>query len=315
MSALDHDAVAEDRVGLRRRADRTLGLDKPSAIELLRGWSGRTDDPAFPDIAERLAYLPLALQLAGAQMRGGGHTGGEWLQNFDGIARLRMGKDTLARHDSMELCYGESFRMLTGKSQEFYKTLAIFRENNSIPRDVVLELWRHLSPGSLTVPDFEETLRDLRGMGLIEYTQQESGRRTIAVHDLLHEYTCKRFGSADDVAQLHGELLDAFNPGRAPWWEVPNDPDRYLYDNIAYHLVEARRTEDLFGLLLEIRWLQARLSDADVGSLVSDFRLALKSGPDKRGAPRSSWSAEPSSSRPACWPGPRASSGTSSTAA
>lgn len=42
-------------------------LEPEQAVALLREWAKR-DDPALPDIAKRLGYLPLALKLAGTQL-------------------------------------------------------------------------------------------------------------------------------------------------------------------------------------------------------------------------------------------------------
>ena len=73
------------------------------------------------------------------------------------------------------------------------------------------------------------------------------------------------------LAAAHGRLVDGYR-SRCPdgsWWRGPNDG--YFFENIAYHLAGANRTQELNRLLLDYDWLRTRLARSGIIGLLADF--------------------------------------------
>jgi WD40 repeat protein len=73
------------------------------------------------------------------------------------------------------------------------------------------------------------------------------------------------------LAAAHGRLVDGYR-SRCPdgsWWRGPNDG--YFFENIAYHLAGANRTQELNRLLLDYDWLRTRLAFSGIIGLLADF--------------------------------------------
>ncbi|RZN36806.1 MAG: WD40 repeat domain-containing protein, partial [Methanosarcinales archaeon] len=64
------------------------------------------------------------------------------------------------------------------------------------------------------------------------------------------------------------QFLDSYGLGR--WIDLP-ESESYLWTHLAYHLVEAGRGDELWRLLLDFDWLQAKLAATDVNSLIADY--------------------------------------------
>jgi hypothetical protein len=73
------------------------------------------------------------------------------------------------------------------------------------------------------------------------------------------------------LAAAHGRLVDGYR-SRCPngsWSEGPNDG--YFFENIAYHMAQTRRSEELRRLLLDYDWLRAKIAVGGVIGLLADF--------------------------------------------
>ncbi len=82
----------------------------------------------------------------------------------------------------------------------------------------------------------------------------------------------------DDLVNAHIRIVESYqkrHPGRA-WCNVPGD--KYFFGNLAYHLAEAGRLPELKDLLLDYRWLQAKLKATDVQALLNDFSVGACTG-------------------------------------
>ena len=73
------------------------------------------------------------------------------------------------------------------------------------------------------------------------------------------------------LAAAHGRLVDGYR-SRCPdgsWWRGPDDG--YFFENIAYHMARANRTQELNRLLLDYDWLRTRLARSGIIGLLADF--------------------------------------------
>ena len=242
-----------------------LGVFQPvQAVELLREWAGR-DDPAFPDIAKRLGYLPLALKLAGAQLREG-MSGADWLKEPPHVSQMILDFCSEDPGDNLEVCFDLSVQRLPERYQTLYHALGAYPEDVPVPQTVIARLWKQLD-GGLGDADCSNLLKQLSRLALVEMGSD----KTVTLHDLLYDYNRGKLG-VQKTARLHNCLLEAYNPGPGPWHSVPDDG--YLYRHLVYHLAEAGRKEELRRLLLDFDWLLAKLEATDIAGLIDDYRSA-----------------------------------------
>jgi hypothetical protein len=270
-----------------RNADIALGLDAreipldvlapEQAISLLREWTGR-GEPVFPEIADRLGYLPLALKLAGARLCGG-MGGAEWLETFQHVSQMKLSRRSTDPQENLLVSFELSVRELPAEDRRLYYTLGIFPEDVRTPQSVVARLWRQLSP-ELSQFDCDELVTELAQLALIERNADD---KTVSLHDLLREYTREQVG--DELAATHATLLSAYNPDEKPWPQIEHDG--YLYYHLAYHLREAGRKEELYTLLTgSADWMEAKfVACTGDTAYLADLDLAIGNFADPLAAP------------------------------
>eukprot|EP00803_Ostreobium_quekettii_P003137 evm.model.scf_1157.1 EVM.evm.TU.scf_1157.1 scf_1157:13492-23046(+) len=77
----------------------------------------------------------------------------------------------------------------------------------------------------------------------------------------------------DSLKAQHSRLVNLYRQGFHNLALVPDD--QYFMQNIANHLVEADRMEEMAGLLRDPIWLETKLRSYGTGAVVSDFRRYL----------------------------------------
>jgi hypothetical protein len=250
-----------------------LGVLTPGqAVTLLRKWANR-DDPDLLRIAERVGNLPLALKLAGAQLREGNKSGKEWLADFRDVSQLRLGRYSSDPQDNLAACFDLSVNQLSEDDRGLYYALGIFSEDAQVPQRVLALLWQGLLP-ELSDYDCEELATHLARMALMERSPADN---TFTIHDMLRGYAREKL--KERSAEAHTALLGAYNPDGEFWHQI--EDDGYLYDNLAYHLTASGRGDELYRLVAlgdaRNEWAEARyrVSGSYAGYL-SDLDLAWR---------------------------------------
>src|SRR5690606_28643192 len=78
--------------------------------------------------------------------------------------------------------------------------------------------------------------------------------------------------TAEEQHNLHARLIDAYG-------DLTTLPDAYAWHNIAYHLRKADKLDTLRGLLLDYRYLQAKLDATDTNALIVDCEVLARDEP------------------------------------
>ena len=219
---------------------------------LLREWAegalDQSEDRLLDKIVLKLGALPLALQLAGAQLRR--KEPQQWLAEFD-VRKLRSRRREQT-HDSLERTFGLSLDQLSAEDRRLYAALAIFREDEATPEIAVAKLWQGLA--GLDADETAELVEDLAARALLEL-RSEHQLRVIVLHDLLRDLMAVELG-ADQVSAAHNALLCVYRPASSDWHEVKDDG--YLYDHLVYHLQGAQRYVELNKLFADQVWMERR---------------------------------------------------------
>ncbi len=163
---------------------------------------------------------------------------------------------------------GASTSLLDGHDAERFAELAVFAEDETIPFSLVARLWR----ATAGLDDLRASRMCTRLAQLALVSQPAGSARGITVHDVVRDFLRAELGQAR-LAGLTGMLLDAVAadlPAASPldpaarrtapvaWWELSDD-DRYLWDHLIEHLVDAGRPGEADAVAGDLRWVGARL--------------------------------------------------------
>jgi hypothetical protein len=233
-------------------------MSESEAIILLEEWAGGNlsgaDLKLESQIVKRLGYLPLAVKLAGAQLRR--KLPDEWLRTFD-VRKLKSSRPEDI-HDSLELTFGLSLDSLDTETRRLYVSLAIFKEEEATSQAGIERLWHGLA--NLDTESSRDLLDDLAARALLEVTSYQFSR-VVRIHDLLRDLI--RAELKDGRVAAHQAILGSYRASyHVKGWHTVAD-DGYLYDHLAYHLHAAGALDELKGLFINQNWLDVRVPQRD----------------------------------------------------
>jgi WD40 repeat protein len=260
------DAAVLSALGAEELVVRRLA--RTHALELMASWAA-TDVKSLSADAHKVARwcdgLPLALRLAGANAR----DDRGWSRVRNG---LELGRLDVIEHESGSV--SRSMRLsvdaLAPRDRECYLQLRVFRKGEPVPERVVLALWRETA--GLDGIDGPGLLTRLRRKALLELQGPEEGR-AVSLHDLQHDYIQPDGGDRVALHEAVVSALAAHLPAgleERAWWRLPRG-DRYAWNHLAAHLAGAGRREELRRLLLDYRWIEAKVRTAGLLSVLPDF--------------------------------------------
>ncbi|MGB3293761.1 MAG: NB-ARC domain-containing protein, partial [Phormidesmis sp.] len=212
--------------------------------------------------AKRVGYLPLALELATAQIEEG-LTWEELLNDFrQEVDRLEtldvLGKEDLPddaerRKYSLLACFNLSLQRLTPEQQACFAWLGVLPEDADITQQMGKTLWQ------LTERQAGGVLKTFRGKALLK-----GERPTYRLHDLMHDLARQLLTSPtapEKVGSLvglgvtepeaHGQLLARYRQQTeaGQWHTLTADGHIYVY--LTWHMLQAEVPQQIHELLQE----------------------------------------------------------------
>lgn len=243
------------------------------ALTLLRFGLPAGEDDALRDLAERLGEWPLLLKLTNAALRERVATAGQPLYGAIRYVNQALDRKGLtafdrtnarARDQAVEATLRMSLDQLPADERERFSELAVFAEDADIPLPAVEALWN--STGSLDEFATEELCLKLYRLSLL--LNLDLGTLRLRLHDIIRSYHLPRDLPARQA--LHGKLLAAYRQKCPAGWASGPD-DGYYFQWLPHHLVEAGLAEELRALLLDYRWLAAKLKATSIQALIADY--------------------------------------------
>ena len=247
------------------------------SIDLLRNQLGaefraQADPDGLRDLARRLGEWPQLLELAGGALNELMYWGEPFVEALATIQQRyqEKGVTTFDREDETQRRH--SIRRVVEVSIEFlgdedkrrhYRELRIFPEDTDIPLTTVAALW------GLGKPDAKALAVRLAGLSLLKLDLKAG---TVRLHDVLQRYLLDEVENQGDALRLHERLI-------AGWGDPHTLPDPYAWRHLADHLLAAGHRDQLRGLLLDDRWLRAKLRATDLIALQKDL-ACLPEDPD-----------------------------------
>jgi WD40 repeat protein len=234
--------------------------DEAAQLLMRRAGVAARDGLAVRPLVARLGEWPLAVTLAGSAMRQRIERGDSPVSALRAVERTleKRGitafdrEDAIDRNEAVARTVAASLDLLDPASQRRCAELAIFPEDAAVSIATASALWQ------LDDLDSEDLARRLDDLALIEFDMRLD---VIRMHDVLRGLLLARL---PDTAAVHARLLEV-------WGDPYALPHLHAWRGCAYHLVRAGREAQLRALLLDPRWLDAKLAATDVASLASDF--------------------------------------------
>ena len=245
------------------------------AMALLRSGLPAGKEGELISLASRLGEWPLLLGLVNRQLRDL-VTGGERLSLSNALREVNLALDSEgfkafdrddpeSRNAAASRAIMASIKRLQEKDRERYFSLAVFPEDIQIPMPVLERYW---ALGGIATRKFCRRLHDL---SLLRDLDSEHG--VIRLHDVVRQVLIEQIG--DHLVNLHRRLIDTFRPVSSSWSELAVE-ERYLWRNLAFHLLGAGQRDELRQLLTDLSFLQAKLNATDVNALIADYQTFIE---------------------------------------
>lgn len=217
------------------------------------------------DVAAKCGGLPLALAICGTMKR----SGISWESILQALREADL--EYLApenglpnyEYSSVFKALAASVTSLTTEHSQLYREFAVFPKGAVIPEKTIYTYWQR--NGEMERRHAEKILIQLANRSLLRL-EGVAPYRTVSLHDLQHDYLHLTCG---EHADLHNELLAAYNDKEVSWADIVDDG--YLYNHLIHHLKAAKRYSDIHRLFVSPEWAQARGIPV---ALISDFEQA-----------------------------------------
>jgi len=194
-------------------------------------------------LARELGHLPLALELAAAQVEGGS-SWADLLEVFRReLADLRVLDldEATYRNESLRLSFRLSLEQLSSDDQEAFAWLGV------LPEDVRLNPAMAATLRNQPETESRKRLRRLRDKALLKGVGEEQ----YTVHDLLHIEAGLQLKEHMSLPEAHAALLVRYRAQTRDglWHTLPDDG--YIHERLAWHMEQAGQGEALHALLRE----------------------------------------------------------------
>lgn len=223
-------------------------------------------------LAHELDFLPLALELASAQVEAG-ISWGELLTIFRNeladLAALDLDEATY-RNESLSLSFRLSLDQLTPEDQKAFPWLGV------LPIDA------HLNPIMASIlwdqseTDARRRLWRFRDKALLKSV----GDERYALHDLLHHEAKSQLTAQAPLSVAHSALLARYRVlvQDSLWHMLPNDD--YIHEHLIWHMKQAKQPDQIHALLKEETpegyngWYETREQNGQTAGYLMDIAHA-----------------------------------------
>ncbi len=278
-------------------------MTQEQALQLL----SFTTDGKWPDeeeeiakeLAKKVGYLPLALQLVVAQVT---YDGVPWkklledlseeiidFKNWEGL-EIRFGNidEVFLKDRSLLASFNLSLRRLLPDQRKMFALLGALSDDVLLSSGMIKTLW------DIDEYEAEKTLEYLARRALILRKDLGSAHQTYSLHSIQHaiarylltappasEKSSGFSGLGYKLIKVHEQLLERYAKQKknGSWSMLPND--EYIYKYLTWHMEKAQKIDDIHALLTEEvggknAWYQVRESQGQVSEYLEDIFRAWR---------------------------------------
>ena len=241
-------------------------LTEAESRQVLANWCGRTVaelPPQANEVIHECGYLPLALAMIGAQLRGKREI--FWnsvLENLRNADLQKIKAQFPEPHTTLFRAIQISVDALDESARQHYLALAVLLEDIAAAPQVQECIW------VVDETEAAETAQKFVDLSLATYDQPEG---SIRLHDLQLDYV--RAIAREYLPALHSQLVQSYQlryPGG--WHKGPNDG--HFFEYLAYHLAEAKRFAEAKDVLTNQGFIYTKFSNRI--SFLTNLRVAVQ---------------------------------------
>jgi len=248
--AADAEHVSVDEMTTNEAAELLIKKLKPRPSNLT----------PYKQLAKEMGEWPLLIELANGALRRRISHGDTLDGALDFIKSIWKQRGPTAfdrdnahdRNQAVALTVSISLNLLAENEKENYLQLGIFPEDTDIPIEAIQGLW------NLSRINTEKLLEKLADSSLLKLDLAKS---SVRIHDVMRKYL---IDNLENMAAVHKRLIET-------WPNYHDLPSAYAWRWIGYHLKSAGMQAKLRKLLLDFKWLQAKLNKADIIDLINDY--------------------------------------------
>ena len=173
----------------------------------------------------------------------------------------------LERHQAAKIVLESSLELLdtaADATPEHFYSLAIFPDDTAIPLSQLALCWR------CDEDEAEDICLELEQRSFFQSYSTEY----VYLHDVMRQLIRERLGG-EDIAKAQDNYLQALLPNSKQWQDLA-PKNSYAWQQLAHHLIEARRTEELSALLLDPDFQENKLHYLNLQSLLEDYALLIQ---------------------------------------
>ncbi|MGI2902100.1 NB-ARC domain-containing protein [Tolypothrix sp. VBCCA 56010] len=248
-----------------------LGLLKDEeALTFLALWA-KQEKETLPveahEVVRECGNLPLALAMIGALVQGKPDRWGNLLHKLCNADLEKI------RHQFPDYPYPNllkaiqvSIEALETDIQKRYLDFAVFPEDTPIPETVLQIFWESEGLDQFDTQDVVDVLVE-RSLA------RRDDRGCLTLHDLQYDYVRKQAGN---LQALHNRFVNSYSSRCSNGWHTGSN-DGYFFENLAYHLHQSGRKEELYELLTKSPdWMEAKyIACTGDTAYVADLELAI----------------------------------------
>ncbi|WP_237048875.1 NB-ARC domain-containing protein, partial [Moorena bouillonii] len=207
-------------------------------------------------LAKTVGYLPLALELAAAQVR----DGFSWeelldelqaeiadLEALDRLEAEEEPSDAKRKNYSLVASFNLSLKRLSAERLQKFAWLGVLPEDVTITETMATTLW------NCTSVKAKKTLIYLRNKALLLPGVSSTQKTNYRLHDLLHDLARNLLQPelGLSIPEAHQQLLERYQTKteNGLWHTLPDDD--YIYSHLTWHLEKAEKIDEIHQLLKE----------------------------------------------------------------
>ncbi|XP_014670675.1 PREDICTED: apoptotic protease-activating factor 1-like [Priapulus caudatus] len=242
------------------------GMSKDQCLEAFARWTNIDMQQLPPEatlIYKECSGLPLAITMLGALLRDHPNRWQFYLEKLQQRDLRRIKKMLAYEYPTLAEAIDMSISNLEPCCQRLYRDFAVFADGMKVPTEVFCSLW------DMDVEDVEDVMKALADKSLVYQQPREPGSDDLlhSIHDLQLDFLKL---ATPDISKLHQKFVDSYKRVcRGELWNLPNDG--YIHWFLLYHLFKARLYSEVAEVLLDLRFVDAKVRVTGPADLLHDY--------------------------------------------
>uniref|UniRef100_T1JAA0 CARD domain-containing protein n=1 Tax=Strigamia maritima TaxID=126957 RepID=T1JAA0_STRMM len=257
-------------VALKQEVNISSGFTEAQSLELLSKHAGVKvgDLPATAKNIHNISKgVPVLISAVGGYISNFPHDPAKWAIC---VKKLTGKTDGTRESNLRETIHGMldlNLSVLKDELISYYYTLAVFREDVYVPREVLITFWDRNNIDEIMITFVKKSL-------VIRSWDDEGRTYLYIVHNLLLEYLKQK--NTSNIAKFHKQLIERYQEKCDGKWHLLGD-DSYIFESIGYHLHMAGLKDIMKEIYFDFKFIKAKIDNTmGCANLLYDYQKYFK---------------------------------------